>query len=108
MKSYAYYNRKGGQLRFSLLTAVRFIMFIVFFIHEILSAAYAGDCKTVCSGGSCTSECPSESVAVPPSQLPGHVTVVCRTANGTCSFAVPNRLPSGTPCHCGGSQGSSD
>ena|SRR5271166_3344646 len=108
MTNHAYYNRKDGQLRLSRLTSTRLLIFIGFFIHEILSTASAGDCKTVCSGGSCTSECPSESVPVPPSQLPGLVTVVCRTSNGVCSFNVPNRLRSGTPCHCGASQGSSE
>jgi hypothetical protein len=68
--------------------------------------AVAGDCQTVCSGGSCTSECPSESVAPPPASLPA--TVACRTARGVCSFNVSSRLPQGTPCHCGSDQGLSE
>ena len=59
MTNHAYYNRKDGQLRLSRLTSTRLLIFIGFFIHGILSTASAGDCKTVCSGGSCTSECPS-------------------------------------------------
>jgi hypothetical protein len=89
------------------------------------SALSQQGCYTDCSGGSCTTSCPSQiptepppgrsipvqppawqTPAPPPPQIAARqFVIVCQTQAGWCRFVNPFPVQPGTLCNCGGIPG---